>query len=146
MYGNQGAFDSFEHEHLPRTKYDTIVDESSNKPGEQAFEVSSSQFDQRSNTHRTPLSSFLLSSQRGSETYLWPLFGRDSQIGHMWTHRRWCSVPRSEHIQTGGCVLFRHCLLVIDGKVRHCFYEHFRLDRGSCPRWYFSETNQIIGY
>jgi len=36
----QGAFDSFEHEHLPRTKYDIIVDESSNKPGEQAFEVS----------------------------------------------------------------------------------------------------------
>ena len=35
----QGAFDSFEHEHLPRTKYDTIVDETSNKPGEQAFEV-----------------------------------------------------------------------------------------------------------
>jgi len=33
-----GAFDSFEHEHLPRTKYDQIVDESSNKPGEQAFE------------------------------------------------------------------------------------------------------------
>jgi hypothetical protein len=42
--GTQGAFDSFEHEHLPRTKYDTIVDESSNKPGEQAFEVSSNQF------------------------------------------------------------------------------------------------------
>jgi len=37
----QGAFDSFKHEHLPRTKYDTIVDESSNKPGEQAFEVDS---------------------------------------------------------------------------------------------------------
>ncbi|KAG5644484.1 hypothetical protein DXG03_008311 [Asterophora parasitica] len=34
----QGAFDSFEHEHLPRTKYDIIVDETSNKPGEQAFE------------------------------------------------------------------------------------------------------------
>jgi hexokinase len=34
-----GAFDSFAHEHLPRTKYDKIVDESSNKPGEQAFEV-----------------------------------------------------------------------------------------------------------
>ncbi|GJJ06245.1 hypothetical protein Clacol_000436 [Clathrus columnatus] len=33
-----GAFDSFEHEHLPRTKYDIIVDETSNKPGEQAFE------------------------------------------------------------------------------------------------------------
>ncbi|KAJ7644422.1 hexokinase [Roridomyces roridus] len=33
-----GAFDSFEHEHLPRTKYDTVVDETSNKPGEQAFE------------------------------------------------------------------------------------------------------------
>ncbi|KAK2460019.1 hypothetical protein APHAL10511_007942 [Amanita phalloides] len=33
-----GAFDSFEHEHLPRTKYDTIVDQSSNKPDEQAFE------------------------------------------------------------------------------------------------------------
>jgi len=33
-----GAFDSFEHEHLPRTKYDAIVDDSSNKPGEQAFE------------------------------------------------------------------------------------------------------------
>jgi hexokinase len=39
-WNEQGAFDSFEHEHLPRTKYDTIVDESSNKPGEQAFEVS----------------------------------------------------------------------------------------------------------
>jgi len=38
----QGAFDSFEHEHLPRTKYDTIVDDTSNKPGEQAFEVSTS--------------------------------------------------------------------------------------------------------
>jgi len=34
----QGAFDSFEHEHLPRTKYDQIIDETSNKPGEQAFE------------------------------------------------------------------------------------------------------------
>ncbi|KAI9438175.1 hexokinase [Lactarius indigo] len=33
-----GAFDSFEHEHLPRTKYDQIIDETSNKPGEQAFE------------------------------------------------------------------------------------------------------------
>ncbi|KAH7883041.1 hexokinase [Phlebopus sp. FC_14] len=33
-----GAFDSFEHEHLPRTKYDSVVDETSNKPGEQAFE------------------------------------------------------------------------------------------------------------
>lgn len=30
-----GAFDSFEHQHLPRTKYDIIIDESSNKPGEQ---------------------------------------------------------------------------------------------------------------
>jgi hexokinase len=33
-----GAFDSFEHEHLPRTKYDQMIDETSNKPGEQAFE------------------------------------------------------------------------------------------------------------
>ncbi|KAJ7092868.1 hexokinase [Mycena belliarum] len=33
-----GAFDSFKHEHLPRTKYDAAVDETSNKPGEQAFE------------------------------------------------------------------------------------------------------------
>jgi len=33
-----GAFDSFEHENLPRTKYDITVDESSNKPGEQSFE------------------------------------------------------------------------------------------------------------
>ncbi|CAK5283702.1 unnamed protein product [Mycena citricolor] len=33
-----GAFDSFEHEHLPRTKFDAIVDDTSNKPGEQAFE------------------------------------------------------------------------------------------------------------
>jgi len=33
-----GAFDSDNHQHLPRTKYDIIIDESSNKPGEQAFE------------------------------------------------------------------------------------------------------------
>ncbi|KAM0749042.1 hexokinase [Meredithblackwellia eburnea MCA 4105] len=33
-----GAFDSKKHEHLPRTPYDVIIDESSNKPGEQAFE------------------------------------------------------------------------------------------------------------
>ncbi|PFH48937.1 hypothetical protein AMATHDRAFT_64312 [Amanita thiersii Skay4041] len=33
-----GAFDSFEHEHLPRSKYDITIDQSSNKPGEQAFE------------------------------------------------------------------------------------------------------------
>ncbi|KAJ9101721.1 hypothetical protein QFC21_003060 [Naganishia friedmannii] len=33
-----GAFDSFDHQHLPRTKYDIIIDESSNKPGEQSFE------------------------------------------------------------------------------------------------------------
>jgi len=33
-----GAFDSFAHEHLPRTKYDQTIDETSNKPGEQAFE------------------------------------------------------------------------------------------------------------
>jgi hexokinase len=35
----QGAFDSFTHEHLPRTRYDLVVDGTSNKPGEQAFEV-----------------------------------------------------------------------------------------------------------
>ncbi len=39
LHFNKGAFDSFEHEHLPRTKYDQIIDEKSNKPGEQAFEV-----------------------------------------------------------------------------------------------------------
>lgn len=33
-----GAFDSFDHQHLPRTKYDIIIDETSNKPGEQSFE------------------------------------------------------------------------------------------------------------
>lgn len=33
-----GAFDSFDHQHLPRTKYDQVVDEESNKPHEQAFE------------------------------------------------------------------------------------------------------------
>ncbi|KIJ39858.1 hypothetical protein M422DRAFT_210085 [Sphaerobolus stellatus SS14] len=33
-----GAFDSFLHEHLPRTKYDIMVDQASNKPDEQAFE------------------------------------------------------------------------------------------------------------
>jgi hexokinase len=39
LFLHKGAFDSFEHEHLPRTKYDQIIDETSNKPGEQAFEV-----------------------------------------------------------------------------------------------------------
>ncbi|KAL8283309.1 hypothetical protein RQP46_005719 [Phenoliferia psychrophenolica] len=33
-----GAFDSTTHEHLPRTSYDITIDETSNKPGEQAFE------------------------------------------------------------------------------------------------------------
>ncbi|KAJ9116926.1 hypothetical protein QFC22_004584 [Naganishia vaughanmartiniae] len=33
-----GAFDSFVPQHLPRTKYDVIIDETSNKPGEQVFE------------------------------------------------------------------------------------------------------------
>ena len=33
-----GAFDSGTHEYLPRTKYDVHIDETSNKPGEQAFE------------------------------------------------------------------------------------------------------------
>lgn len=33
-----GAFDSFKHEHLPRTKFDAEIDQQSNKPGEQAFE------------------------------------------------------------------------------------------------------------
>ncbi|ORX36465.1 hexokinase-domain-containing protein [Kockovaella imperatae] len=33
-----GAFDSFDHQHLPRTKYDIQIDEASNKPGEQSFE------------------------------------------------------------------------------------------------------------
>jgi hexokinase len=33
-----GAFDSSTHEHLPRTNYDLIIDQTSNKPGEQAFE------------------------------------------------------------------------------------------------------------
>ncbi|GAA5933728.1 hypothetical protein JCM1841_002810 [Sporobolomyces salmonicolor] len=33
-----GAFDSTAHENLPRTPYDVVIDETSNKPGEQAFE------------------------------------------------------------------------------------------------------------
>ncbi|GAA6018246.1 hypothetical protein JCM10207_002882 [Rhodosporidiobolus poonsookiae] len=33
-----GAFDSETHENLPRTPYDVHIDETSNKPGEQAFE------------------------------------------------------------------------------------------------------------
>lgn len=33
-----GAFDSFSHQYLPRTKYDEQVDYQSNKPHEQAFE------------------------------------------------------------------------------------------------------------
>ncbi|EHS63316.1 uncharacterized protein PGTG_21621 [Puccinia graminis f. sp. tritici CRL 75-36-700-3] len=33
-----GAFDFGTPEHLPRTKYDLVIDETSNKPGEQAFE------------------------------------------------------------------------------------------------------------
>lgn len=35
---SRGAFDSTTHEHLPRTSYDITIDETSNKPGEQAFE------------------------------------------------------------------------------------------------------------
>ena len=33
-----GAFDSTNHENLPRTSYDITIDKTSNKPGEQAFE------------------------------------------------------------------------------------------------------------
>lgn len=32
------SFDSGTNEYLPRTKYDITIDETSNKPGEQAFE------------------------------------------------------------------------------------------------------------
>jgi hexokinase len=35
----QGFFDSFEQKHLPRTRYDVIIDEMSHKPGEQPYEV-----------------------------------------------------------------------------------------------------------
>ncbi|KAG8871953.1 hexokinase A [Tulasnella sp. 331] len=35
-----GAFDSFHHKVLPRTKYDIIIDQASNKPDEQSFEAS----------------------------------------------------------------------------------------------------------
>ncbi|KAI0710941.1 hypothetical protein C8Q76DRAFT_694906 [Earliella scabrosa] len=35
---NCDAFDSFEHENLPRTEHNQIIDETSNNPGEQAFE------------------------------------------------------------------------------------------------------------
>ena len=69
----QGAFDSFEHEHLPRTKYDAIVDETSNKPGEQAFEVRSQVFD----VCICLLASFM------AETYFGQIFGGDTQIGHL---------------------------------------------------------------
>ena len=34
-----GAFDSFTHANLPRTRFDAQVDKESNKPGEQSFEV-----------------------------------------------------------------------------------------------------------
>ncbi|CAD6585379.1 MAG: hexokinase A, partial [Tremellales sp. Tagirdzhanova-0007] len=40
-----GAFDSFEYLHLPRTKYDIIIDEVSNKPGEQACTLSCTAFE-----------------------------------------------------------------------------------------------------
>lgn len=33
-----GAFDSFDHKHLPRTRYDEVIDLTSNKPHEQAYE------------------------------------------------------------------------------------------------------------
>lgn len=35
---SRGAFDSAASEHLPRTSYDVTIDQTSNKPGEQAFE------------------------------------------------------------------------------------------------------------
>lgn len=38
FYFSRGAFDSSTGEHLPRTKYDHIIDQSSNKPGEQLYE------------------------------------------------------------------------------------------------------------
>lgn len=83
-----GAFDSFKHEHLPRTKYDQIVDESSNKVGEQAFEVSP--FISRTALHaHIPL----------QETYFWPIPWRDSATRTLRPHRRRCSFPGSKHLQ-----------------------------------------------
>lgn len=38
LTSSRGAFDSTTHEHLPQTPYDIIIDETSNKPGEQRFE------------------------------------------------------------------------------------------------------------
>jgi hexokinase len=39
LFFYKGAFDFFGHKHLLRTKYDQIIDETSNKPSKQAFGV-----------------------------------------------------------------------------------------------------------
>ena len=73
---SQGAFDSFQHEHLPRTKYDQIVDETSNKPGEQAFEVSC-----YISFQKDPITHILQ-----TETHFWPLSWRNFTLGHLRAH------------------------------------------------------------
>jgi hexokinase len=69
----QGAFDSFAHEHLPRTKYDIHVDESSNKPGEQAFEVSAK--------YEGLLDQLL--TIFSEEINFWSILGRNHEIGDL---------------------------------------------------------------
>lgn len=68
----QGAFDSFEHEHLPRTKYDIAIDQASVKPGEQAFEVRT--------VSALPA---IVSDNARTETHLWPLPWRDPTTDHL---------------------------------------------------------------
>lgn len=95
-----GAFDSFTHEHLPRTKYDKIVDETSNKPGEQAFEV----IQLSSNSpHHSSFTHLLF-----IETDLRTLPRRNPPTRHRRPHRHRLDLPRPKHLQTRNSLFLRH--------------------------------------
>jgi len=107
----KGAFDSFEHEHLPRTKYDIIVDETSNKPGEQAFEVRGSLL--------PPIQIWTSANQARvlKEIDLRTISWRNPTPCDLRINRRRCPIFGTEHLQAREPICIRYCFPVLDGEV-----------------------------
>lgn len=102
----QGAFDSLEHEHLQRTKYDIVIDQTSNKPGEQAFEV-----------EFRSLFTGMFELIHHTETHIGSLSWRNHAPCHLWTHWRGYILPWPKHLQAWESLCVWNCVPVPYGEV-----------------------------